>query len=122
MAIPTKPSLNLQVPATSSVPHGRSPLGQSHETGSLLAHSEMSSPSLVRTPSDRVLNRPLWDEYRPCREPGTGPYVNVAKERLLGLYTSVFVYRGCEHLVQGVDKDFVTTGLAGGRFGNKGGM
>lgn len=48
--------------------------------------------------------------------------MNVAKERLLGLYTSVFVYRGCEHLVEGVDKDFVTAGLAGGRIGNKGGM
>jgi hypothetical protein len=41
---------------------------------------------------------------------------------LMGMYISVYVYKGCEHLVQGVDKDFVTAGLAGGRLGNKGAM
>ena len=51
----------------------------------------------------------------------------------MGMYLSVYVYKGCEHLIQGetshryvlmagVDKDFVTAGLAGGRVGNKGGM
>lgn len=53
---------------------------------------------------------------------GTGSYVHVIKERLMGMYLSVYVYKGCEHLVQGVDKDFVTAGLAGGRLGNKGAM
>ncbi|WVQ78224.1 hypothetical protein IAT38_000307 [Cryptococcus sp. DSM 104549] len=53
---------------------------------------------------------------------GNGSYVHVAKERLLGMYLSVYVYKGCEHLVQGTDKDFVTAGLAGGRVGNKGGI
>jgi len=53
---------------------------------------------------------------------GTGSYVHVIKERLMGMYISVYVYKGCEHLVQGVDKDFVTAGLAGGRLGNKGAM
>ncbi|WWD15798.1 hypothetical protein CI109_100222 [Kwoniella shandongensis] len=53
---------------------------------------------------------------------GNGSYVHVAKERLLGMYLSIYVYKGCEHLIQGIDKDFVTAGLAGGRVGNKGGI
>ena len=53
---------------------------------------------------------------------GTGSYVHVVKERLMGMYLTVYVYKGCAHLVQGVDKDFVTAGLAGGRLGNKGAM
>ncbi len=56
----------------------------------------------------------------------------------MGMYLSVYAYKGCEHLVQGwfrplscslttksvpgVDKDIVCAGLAGGRLGNKGGM
>ncbi|KAL1411235.1 hypothetical protein Q8F55_002186 [Vanrija albida] len=80
---------------------------------------------LTRSPSDKVLDRHIerpHEQFQVFRQPGAGPYVNVAKERLLGLYLSVFVFKGCEHLVQGVDKDYVTTGLAGGRFGNKGGI
>lgn len=76
------------------------------------------SPGVFDSPIS--MDEPLVKRW--YRQPGAGPYVNVAKERLLGLYISVFVYKGCEHLVEGVDKDFVTTGLAGGRFGNKGGM
>ncbi|WWD01539.1 hypothetical protein V866_008484 [Kwoniella sp. B9012] len=53
---------------------------------------------------------------------GNGSYVHVVKERLLGMYLSVYVYKGCEHLIQGLDKDLVTAGLAGGRVGNKGGI
>jgi hypothetical protein len=53
---------------------------------------------------------------------GTKCYLHLAKERLMGMYLSVYVYKGCEKLVQGVDKDFVTAGLAGGRLGNKGGI
>lgn len=56
------------------------------------------------------------------RQNGDGPYVFLAKERLLGIYLSVFVYKGCQHLVQGLDKDYVPAGLVGGRVGNKGGM
>lgn len=80
---------------------------------------------VTRSPSDKALERHIerpHEQFQVFRQPGAGPYVNVAKERLLGLYLSVFVFKGCEHLVQGVDKDYVTTGLAGGRFGNKGGM
>lgn len=88
------------------------------ESGRTIDRGQSRSPSGLGIEIPDGLSR-----SRPSpREPGTGPYVNVAKERLLGLYLSVFVYRGCEHLVKGVDKDYVTTGLAGGRFGNKGGM
>ncbi|BEI85341.1 hypothetical protein CcaverHIS002_0507420 [Cutaneotrichosporon cavernicola] len=75
--------------------------------------------------SPAVFDSPIMDESpvkRFCRQPGTGPYVQLIKERLMGLYVHVFVYKGCEHLVEGVDKDFVRTGLAGGRIGNKGGI
>jgi hypothetical protein len=67
----------------------------------------------------RVLT-PLTDYL--CGQNDDGNYVHVTKERLMGMYMSVYVFRGCEHLVQGVDKDFVTAGLAGGTVGNKGGM
>ncbi|WVQ71467.1 hypothetical protein IAR50_001005 [Cryptococcus sp. DSM 104548] len=57
-----------------------------------------------------------------AEEDGDGSYVHVAKERLMGMYFSVYIYKGAEHLIQGLDKDFVTAGLAGGRVGNKGGI
>lgn len=78
------------------------------------------------------------DEEPDRTSSGSGSYSHVVKERLMGMYLSVYVYRGCEHLVQGkashehlqdmrltrtgIDKDIVTAGLAGGRLGNKGGM
>jgi hypothetical protein len=83
------------------------------------------SPATLAPPSDRPEKHHgsrATSTSIARRGAGVGPYVNVAKERLMGLYLSVFVYRGCEHLVRGVDKDYVTAGLAGGRVGNKGGM
>ena len=50
----------------------------------------------------------------------TGPYVLVAKERLMGIFACVYVLRSCRALVGGFDKGKVTTGLVGGRVGNKG--
>lgn len=32
---------------------------------------------------------------------GSGSYLHLAKERLMGMYLSVYVYKGCEHLVEG---------------------
>lgn len=115
-------------------PYGRSLSGQSFQsidtTGSLLAPQD--DRNLGRSPSARemggspgVFDSPIMDDSlvkRSCRKPGAGAYVHLIKERLMGLYVHVFVYKGCEHLVEGVDKDFVRTGLAGGRIGNKGGM
>jgi hypothetical protein len=28
-------------------------------------------------------------------------YLHLVKERLMGMYLSVYVYKGCEHLIQG---------------------
>jgi hypothetical protein len=53
---------------------------------------------------------------------GSKCYTHLTKQRLMGMYLSVYVHKDCRHLVEGVDKDFVTAGLAGGRLGNKGGM
>ena len=83
----------------------------STDGGALPVKSKPDRPALV-IPATEVARTGL----------GTGSYVHVVKERLMGMYLTVYVYKGCEHLVQGVDKDFVTAGLAGGRLGNKGAM
>ncbi|CAE7097786.1 unnamed protein product, partial [Rhizoctonia solani] len=51
-----------------------------------------------------------------------GPYVLVAKERLMGIYLAVYVHRETRSLVRGFSKSSVTAGLIGGRLGNKGGV
>ncbi|WWC85358.1 uncharacterized protein L201_000221 [Kwoniella dendrophila CBS 6074] len=89
-------------------------------------HSKREN-DLTSSPPD-----PRWKMERPeivipndeinATNQGNGSYVHVVKERLLGMYLSVYVYKGCEHLIQGMDKDLVTAGLAGGRVGNKGGI
>jgi hypothetical protein len=53
---------------------------------------------------------------------GSKCYIHLTKQRLMGMYLSIYVHKDCRHLVSGVDKDFVTAGLAGGRLGNKGGV
>lgn len=79
------------------------------------------SPTLSRSPAgDKSDDTHVKEKV--YRRPGAGMYVNVIKERLLGMYMSVFVYKGCKHLVEGVDKSYVTAGLVGGRIGNKGGI
>ncbi|KAG8745137.1 hypothetical protein FRC10_008748 [Ceratobasidium sp. 414] len=65
-------------------------------------------------------------------DPGAaGPYVLVAKERLMGIYLAIYVHRETRPLVRagtlsggpsGVSKSSVTAGLIGGRLGNKGGV
>ncbi|KAI6099831.1 hypothetical protein F5141DRAFT_1143826 [Pisolithus sp. B1] len=56
------------------------------------------------------------------KESDKGPYVPLIKERMMGLYLSVYVHRDLRHLVQGTSKSAVTAGLIGGRVGNKGGV
>ncbi|KAI0636171.1 hypothetical protein C8Q77DRAFT_1155884 [Trametes polyzona] len=51
-----------------------------------------------------------------------GPYELLTKERMMGLYLAVFIHREAKPLVQGTSKSAVTTGLIGGRVGNKGGV
>ncbi|KAL7422221.1 hypothetical protein Q5752_002867 [Cryptotrichosporon argae] len=92
-------------------------------TNGYLAPPHMDESGMARSAS--VGHRPDRPEIVVADQvavSGQGPYVHVAKERLLGMYLSVYVYKGCEHLIKGVDQDFVTAGLAGGRVGNKGGV
>ena len=56
--------------------------------------------------------------YRVVQE-GRGTYELLVKERLLGIYLSVYVWKGCRQLVRSTSTSYVTTGLVGGRFGNK---
>ncbi len=65
-----------------------------------------------------------------------GPYQLLAKERLMGIYVAIFIYRGVETTckrydksgglcggadnISGLDSSTVTCGLIGGRVGNKG--
>ncbi|EGN98984.1 hypothetical protein SERLA73DRAFT_122843 [Serpula lacrymans var. lacrymans S7.3] len=51
-----------------------------------------------------------------------GPYVPLVKERMMGLYLAIYIHRDIRNLVKGTSKSAVTTGLIGGRVGNKGGV
>ncbi|KAK0545241.1 hypothetical protein OC846_005530 [Tilletia horrida] len=51
-----------------------------------------------------------------------GPYELVAKERMMGVYLAVYVWKAVRSRVQGSSKAYVKSGLAGGRVGNKGGV
>ncbi|TIC16963.1 DNase I-like protein [Wallemia mellicola] len=50
----------------------------------------------------------------------SGPYELLLKERLMGIYIAVFVFKGCRHLVENSSTAVVPAGLLGGRLGNKG--
>ncbi|KAH0833128.1 Endonuclease/exonuclease/phosphatase [Lanmaoa asiatica] len=72
------------------------------------------------------------------KESEMGPYVPLVKERMMGLYLSVYIHRDLRDLVEGrflsifecypltalagTSKSAVTAGLIGGRVGNKGGV
>ncbi|WVO12758.1 hypothetical protein L204_100366 [Cryptococcus depauperatus] len=89
-----------------------------------LGHSRYRIQDSLTSPTKSRNKRPQivipTDEENNRQEGGS--YVHVVKERLMGMYLSIYVYKGAEHLVKGLDKDFVTAGLAGGRVGNKGGI
>ena len=51
---------------------------------------------------------------------GSGPYELLIKERLMGIYIAVFVFKDCKHLIQGTSTSVVPAGLLRGRLGNKG--
>ncbi|SPO39875.1 uncharacterized protein PSFLO_05356 [Pseudozyma flocculosa] len=50
-----------------------------------------------------------------------GPYELVIKERMMGCYMAVYVWRGCRDRIRGASRSHVKDGLAG-RLGNKGGV
>lgn len=51
-----------------------------------------------------------------------GPYELVIKERMMGCYSAVYVWRPCYDLVHGASSNMVKSGLLAGRMGNKGGV
>ncbi|WFD08289.1 hypothetical protein MVES1_003661 [Malassezia vespertilionis] len=51
-----------------------------------------------------------------------GPYELIIKERMMGCYTAVYVWRPCLRFVKGASANVVKTGLLAGRMGNKGGI
>lgn len=51
-----------------------------------------------------------------------GPYVLLIKERMMGCYMAVYVWRGCLDRVRGASSNIVKSGLLAGRMGNKGGI
>ncbi|KAK4687734.1 hypothetical protein P7C73_g2391, partial [Tremellales sp. Uapishka_1] len=135
--VTTPKALPIPIPSSHS-PHPhlhpvRSPLARSQssmdtssseDTDQLEFPNPFTHQKSASTPIRAKMDRPeiVVPLDVPGSSSGTGPYIHVMKERLLGMYLSVYVYKGCEHLVQGMDKDFVTAGLAGGRLGNKGGI
>ncbi|KAI0926293.1 hypothetical protein AcW1_008502 [Taiwanofungus camphoratus] len=86
-------------------------------------HPEMANV----TASDPDLLNPNSSEAGSCSKTSpqksrAGPYELLVKERMMGLYLAVYVNRDVKHLVRGTSKSVVTTGLIGGRVGNKGGV
>ncbi|PWZ03233.1 hypothetical protein BCV70DRAFT_13708 [Testicularia cyperi] len=51
-----------------------------------------------------------------------GPYELVIKERMMGCYMAVYVWRGCKDRIRGASRSHVKSGLLAGRVGNKGGV
>uniref|UniRef100_A0A8H8CKZ1 Inositol polyphosphate-related phosphatase domain-containing protein n=1 Tax=Psilocybe cubensis TaxID=181762 RepID=A0A8H8CKZ1_PSICU len=79
--------------------------------------SRTGSPST----SDVGFPRPLMRQ-KSSKETRKGPYQLLIKERLMGIYMAVYIYRDLKPFVRGMSKSAVTAGLIGGRVGNKGGV
>lgn len=60
-------------------------------------------PKAMSSPSKQKLRRPeIVIPTKETKNDDQGMYVHVAKERLLGMYFSLYVYKGAEHLIQGM--------------------
>ncbi|KAF8072118.1 inositol polyphosphate phosphatase [Lyophyllum atratum] len=83
------------------------------------------SGSGLRTASPTVADvgspKPLTPRP-PVKEVRKGPYQLLIKERMMGIYLSVYIHREMRPLVRGTSRSAVTAGLIGGRVGNKGGV
>ncbi|KAH7912033.1 Endonuclease/exonuclease/phosphatase [Hygrophoropsis aurantiaca] len=79
--------------------------------------SEQASRDAVSSPKRSSLHRRLT-----VKEKDKGPYVPLIKERMMGLYLSIYIHRDIRDMVTGTSKSAVTAGLIGGRVGNKGGV
>lgn len=85
-----------------------------------LARSSASSSNAGEDDAAAAAAAGADDDPTNVDDDAVGPYVFVAKERLLGIYVSVFVLKSAHHLLSDVAKSRVTAGLLGGRMGNKG--
>ncbi|CDZ97202.1 Inositol polyphosphate 5-phosphatase and related proteins [Phaffia rhodozyma] len=113
--------------STSQVTHSDEPLDdevssfgikeQLHQLG-----QQQPQPSQQNTSEKLPSMAPDMMDHVRVVEEGRGAYQFLVKERLLGIYMSVYVWKGCKHLVKNTSTSYVTTGLIGGRFGNKGGV
>lgn len=96
------------------------------QQASFLRHRKTESASSVLTEKqnmsedDRQAAKRLSLNLLEDKKRASGPYVLVAKERLMGIYVAVFVLRSCQGLLKGTSKAHVAAGLIGGRVGNKG--
>lgn len=75
--------------------------------------SELSAEEIAKVENNPVQASAIQDELQ-------SPYLLVTKERLMGIYCSLWVHRSCAHLVQGSSTGTVTAGLLAGKLGNKG--
>ncbi|KAF8905008.1 hypothetical protein CPB84DRAFT_1845100 [Gymnopilus junonius] len=85
----------------------------------LCHHGGASSLSASPSTADIGFSIPLI-RRRSTRESRKGPYQLLIKERLMGIYMAIYIHRDVRPLVRGMTKSSVTTGLIGGRVGNKG--
>ncbi|KAG7089700.1 hypothetical protein E1B28_011355 [Marasmius oreades] len=77
----------------------------------------------TRTPETSEISTPKRLSPRfASKEPKRGPYQLLCKERLLGIYLAIYIHRDVRRFVLGTSKSTVTSGLMGGRWGNKGGV
>lgn len=139
-------------------------LGQSKDGAGTSSASELYDSQATKSGEEaRTPARPNLGEAQQCEEAGAagaekkkklgekkhkhfckdkshvGPYELLVKERLMGIYVAVFIYRDLKPLVRGqyvdlsreiflsampigISKSSVSTGMIGGRVGNKGGV
>ena len=85
------------------------------------AHSSPSTTSSARIPSISSVSSlsPQCMRHPPEQ---LGVYNLLIKERMMGCYTAVYVWRGCADFVRGASAHAVSSGLLAGRMGNKGGV
>ena len=85
--------------------------------------SDSDTPGTTPASVESHMSRHLFSP-RSMRNPPEqlGPYCLLIKERMMGCYTAVYVWRGCMDRVRGASAHAVKSGILAGRMGNKGGI
>lgn len=104
------------------VSEGETSTGQDGEQTLAKKSTTQESPALKNDKSkDRKKDKGKKQRACGCQDQDhIGPYELLSKHRLMGIYLAVFIYRDLKPLVKGLSKSEVSTGLIGGRVGNKG--